>query len=253
MVFAATGRCLKEARNMIIKTTNEPPSGLSHHQWPILTRQYSKARASVATFSMTEKHVFWFWNVLNGFESCQKKRGIFTYLSINVVDLQSTTDIKVQSQLEKLVVDEISKSAKSAPVPSLRPNSVRPSISKWLFTDISPRSTAYNRDGLAMSYTTYSFWIIFGYCLTNIGPINWGIIWYYENGEPPECHWIIITRWPPQNLERPHFWTNSPDASPVCFHFTLIRILLSGCPALRHNAGIVILCRGFLGCTKTVA
>ena len=35
---------------------------------PILTRQYSKARASVATFNMTEKHVFgfeMFWMVLS--------------------------------------------------------------------------------------------------------------------------------------------------------------------------------------------
>ena len=59
---------------------NQPPSGLSHHQWPILTRQYSKARASVATLSMTEKHVFWFWNVLNGFESCQKKKGEYSLI-----------------------------------------------------------------------------------------------------------------------------------------------------------------------------
>ena len=53
-----------------------------------------------------------------------KKKWIFTYISINVVDLQSTTDIKVQSQLGKIVVDDISKSAKSVTPP------VRPSISK---------------------------------------------------------------------------------------------------------------------------
>ena len=181
MVFAATGGCLKGTKHdQDIKTTNEPPSGLSHHQWPILTRQYSKARASVATFNTTEKHVFgfeMFWMVLS---HARKKGWIFTYISIklyNVVDLQSTTDIEVQSQLGKLVVDEISKSAKSAPVPSLRPNSVtppeRPSISKWLFTDISPRSIAYDRDGLTMSYTSYSYildsYTTYSYILDYIG------------------------------------------------------------------------------------
>ena len=80
----------------------------------------------------------WFWVMP------EKKGWIFTYISINVVDLQSTTDIKVQSQLGKIVVDDISEIGDPSGA------TVDFEVTgHWYFASLS---TAYDRDGLTMSY-----------------------------------------------------------------------------------------------------